>query len=228
MQVNVLQATPKPMDLISRCAGVCYGKDDISHKRVKNCFNNGHMSVFEHAVITVEVDGISRACSHQLVRHRLASFSQQSQRYTRISGDDWYVKPDAYSDTEIFELHMNGCRRAYDVSVRNGIKPEDARFLLPEATKTRLVMTCNVRELFHILDLRTDKAAQWEIRELVNKIKTQAVKVDDQWAELIGLWESRARQHEQKVQAIIEFFGADHDEELVQDATKFLDGILRR
>ena len=232
MQVKVLQATPNPMDLISRCAGACYGKDDISHKRVRRCFESGHMSVFEHVVITVEISGISRACSHQLVRHRLASFSQQSQRYTKISGDDWYVMPESIDQADrhsgLYTMELVLAAKAYQDALDDGIKPEDARFLLPEATETHLVMTCNVRELFHILDLRTDKAAQWEIRKLANEIKAQAAKVDDQWAELLELWETSIKTREEKVQAIIEFFGADHDPDLVRDATAFLDKLLRR
>ena len=174
---------------------MAYGKVDIKPDRVRRCFNAGHMSVFEHASFTVIIEGISRACSHQLVRHRLASFTQQSQRYTRIdSGDDWYVIPPAFKEHHeseyFFDRSVNETRGSYVLALASGIKPEDARFLLPEATKTTLAMTMNVRELFHFLDLRTDHHAQWEIRELANKLKDELKQHDDQWAELIGLWES--------------------------------------
>lgn len=175
MRVEVMSHTPAMLDVISRAAGTCYGKDDVSIKRVLNCLKNGHMSVFEHASITFKVYGISRACSHQLVRHRLASYSQESQRYKRyeLLGDDWYVVPpkikmnpvrlDCYRDA------MRLLSNQYNAFLLNGIPPEDARFVLPEATKTNLVVTMNLRELHHFISLRFDSHAQWEIYELAKR-----------------------------------------------------------
>ena len=135
------------------------------------------MSVFEHASVTFSIEGISRSCSHQLVRHRLASYTQQSQRYTKIdtSGDDWYVIPPAFENAgkDILDAYrdtMKNAAQEYLAALGYSIKPEDARFLLPEATKTSIVVTMNYRELFHFFDLRLDKHAQWEIRELANKM----------------------------------------------------------
>lgn len=175
MNVIIIDKTENPIDVISRAAGTCYGKDDASQKRVTSCFNKGHFGVFEHASFTARIEGISRACSHQLVRHRLASFCQESQRYTKYDpiGDDWYVMPEDFNGVQLEEFAEQDYRQAmsqyafnYRSAISNGVKPEDARYLLPEAMKTSIVMTMDVRELFHFLDMRTDKAAQWEIRNL--------------------------------------------------------------
>lgn len=191
MQVEVITATENPMDVISIAAGTCYGKSNVSHKRVETCHFSGHMSVFEHASITFKVEGISRACMAQLTRHRLASFCVESQRYCKydLSGDDWYVVPPKFeSDHPIeFAEHMGRCAGAYKGAMMAGMKPEDARYLLPEATKTNLVVTMNVRNLFHLFDMRLDRAAQWEIRELVAEMKKQAAGVSKQWRQLMEL-----------------------------------------
>lgn len=195
MQIEILSATQNPMELISLAAGTCYGKHDYKPKRVKGCFDRGHLSVFEHASITVRISGISRACSHQLVRHRVASFSQQSQRYCKIdtSKDDWYViPPEIESDKErrqVYQENMFGAALDYLFAIDDGIKPEDARYLLPEATKTELVMTMNVRELFHFFDTRLNKSAQWEIRRVASMIKNTAALINKQWQMLIEIYE---------------------------------------
>ena len=197
MEVKVLGATEAPMDLVSMAAGCCYGKRDVSHKRVLNCYRLGHMSVFEHASVTVLVEGISRACMAQLTRHRLVSFCVESQRYCRIDVDcdDWYVVPPSLEgcDMEGFAGHMNLCAGAYIGASLAGIKPEDARYLLPEATKTNLVMTCNVRELFHLFDMRLDKSAQLEIRNLAVAIKDAVANHGEQWCALMDMYESEGK-----------------------------------
>jgi len=195
VKVTVLSATEKPVDVISLAAGICYGKQDVSEKRIKHCFKSGHMSVFEHAAITFQVEGISRACMAQLTRHRLVSFCVESQRYCKydFEGDDWYVMPQSFKDDQWkddrrrFQAEMYNAARSYRKSLERGIKPEDARYLLPEATKTNLVMTMNARNLFHLFDMRLDKAAQWEIRELMQEVKRQAAAYNEQWRQVIEL-----------------------------------------
>jgi thymidylate synthase (FAD) len=195
MNVEVITATPRPMDVISAAAGCCYGKSNYSEKRVRTCYQAGHMSVFEHASATLRVSGISRACSHQLVRHRLASFNQRSQRYCKVDveSDDWYVVPERFAHDHPAEYaeHMRTCAESYACALRAGVKPEDARYLLPEATKTEIVVTMNVRELFHFLDLRESKAAQWEIRELAGAMVDALSAYDGQWLEVMNLREVR-------------------------------------
>ena len=196
MKVTVISATENPVDVIGIAAGTCYGKPDASEKRVRHCFKNGHMSVFEHASITFNVEGISRACMAQLTRHRLVSFCVESQRYNRydLSGNDWYVMPPAFKGEEwLFYNAVDECADDYQKALDMGMKPEDARYLLPEATKTNLVMTMNVRNLFHIFNMRLDKAAQWEIREVVAAMMSAASEVNDQWDALMGLYADGAK-----------------------------------
>ena len=202
MDVEIINATPNPVDVISRAAGICYGKVEPSFKRVEHCYKHEHMSPFEHASATFMVRGISRACSHQLVRHRLASYNQQSQRYCRIdvSNGDWYVKPPIFnrdddiiagSGTGFNQFYADNMRFAainYQIALDAGVRPEDARYLLPEACKTEILVTMNVRELFHFLDTRQDDAAQWEIRELAHTIEDELrICGDVQWLQLVEL-----------------------------------------
>lgn len=141
MKVHIVNATPNPMHAISAAAGMCYGKTEYSKKRVERCLINGHTSVAEHVSATFRIEGISRSCLAQLTRHRMASFSVMSQRYCTIEGDDWYVMPRSFADKGeevMFEAAMDRAQRDYLHAIEKGIKPEDARFLLPEATKTNL------------------------------------------------------------------------------------------
>lgn len=190
MKVEIVQATKDPIDIISQAAGTSYGKRDSSLKRLKHCLNNGHLSVFEHASATFYISGMSRACSHQLVRHRVASFVQKSQRYTKVEGDDWYIIPDSIRNIPYFKAYQNlmdHARTLYFELIDYGIKPEDARYLLPEATKTDITMTMNCRELFHFWDLRDDSAAQWEIRGLARDTQRELLKLDG-WYEIIDMY----------------------------------------
>lgn len=195
MEVHVLKATESPLEAISLAAGTCYGKFDFSVKRVRNCFKAGHLSVFEHASATFRIEGISRACMAQLTRHRLCSFCVESQRYCKydLKGRDWYVTPLDMMDSEgkpfsDFAKHMGACAEAYNEAVSYGVKPEDARYMLPEATKTNLVITANLRELFHIWDMRGSQAAQWEIRDLAGKMIEALAAQGWEWEYLTSLY----------------------------------------
>lgn len=188
MRIELRAATDAPMEVISQAAGTCYGKTDFPDKRVVSCYKAGHMSVFEHASVTFHVEGISRTCSHQLVRHRIASFSQRSGRYCRTDSDDWYVTPDAFSGRlkGFYDDSMRRAMRDYQDAMKAGVKPEDARFLLPEACKTEITVTMNCRELFHFLDLRQSPRSQWEIRELANALD-EALRGLPGWRQLMEL-----------------------------------------
>ena len=192
MSVTVIAATERPLDVISIAAGNCYGNPNSDHKRVARCARNGHMSVFEHASATFMLEGVSRALMAQLTRHRLASFSIRSQRYCKLEpGTEWYVIPpkvrDSYSSLIPFVSAMEESERRYFELIDDGMKPEDARFVLGEAAKTCIVVTMNVRELFHVLDLRDSQHAQWEIRECAREMESAAMKWSDQWRELMLL-----------------------------------------
>lgn len=199
--VRILTCTPDPIFAISQGAGTCYGKHDLSEKRVYNCIKAGHMSVLEHASATFLIGDISRACSHQLVRHRLASYSQQSQRYCKIdvTSDDWYVIPPDILDYEdpdgvkdLLQYYKHAMSRSayeYLTALSEGVKPEDARYLLPEACKTEIVVTMNAREFFHFLDTRVSHRAQWEIRRLAMAMRMCLAKQDGEWETLIGMYD---------------------------------------
>ena len=191
MKVTVLSATEKPVELISMAAGVCYGKCNVSKKRLETCYNSGHLSVFEHATCSFYIEDISRACMAQLTRHRLVSFCVESQRYCKydLKGDDWYVVPPSIDcmNKVWFDAKIQEDAQDYLDAIQEGIKPEDARYLLPEATKTNLVMTCNVRELFHIFDMRLDRSAQWEIRDLVKAMYEACKGINREWREVMEL-----------------------------------------
>ena len=133
---------------------------------------SGHFSTLEHVSYTFAVDGVSRALTHQLVRHRLASFNQQSQRYVKFAGDVEVVKPPtvaAQEDTSrVFDEAIDAVVDAYHKLLDAGVPAEDARYLLPNAAETKIVITMNIRELLHFLSLRCCNRAQWEILSLIH------------------------------------------------------------
>lgn len=195
MNVEVISATSRPIHLLSFAAGICYGKSDqFSEKRVKNCIKMGHTSIVEHAVVSYHIDGISRSCLAQLCRHRHISLSVQSQRYCKfdektLKGGNWYVTPPSVKvDSKTLEEYCDDmdCQlKKYINLTKIGVKAEDARFLLPESTKTSLVMSTNARELQSIMKLRLDSHAQWEIRGLANEMVAETEALDDEWKQLI-------------------------------------------
>lgn len=203
MRTGVIAKTTEfPLQLIGSVAGVSTdrsGSDKDKANRAWHCFELGHMSVFEHVSVTWKISGISRACSHQLVRHRLASFCQQSQRYVKVGTDsfDWYVIPPSIKDDDAmrdeYDNAMRQCAKCYQSLLDNGVKPEDARFALPEATKTEIVATMNLREFASFYAARTDKAAQWEIRELAEDMKLSLYVLGGEWMEIIHMIEEEQR-----------------------------------
>lgn len=192
MKVQIVSIShDRPLSFIGECAGISHGKTDPSVDRALGCWRAGHTSVLEHVTVTFRIFGISRACSHQLVRHRLASFVQESQRYTKIDlSREWYVVPPTIAESDdiydFFVEHMERCGDAYQSALDAGIKPENARYLLPEATKTNLVVTMNLREFESFYKLRSDKAAQWEIRELAGLMIRSMDGIGGEWQAIAG------------------------------------------
>lgn len=192
MDVRIITATEMPVDVIALAAGTCYGIQNTNARRVLACFKMGHLSVFEHASVTFRVEGVSRACLAQMTRHRLASYCVESQRYNRydLTDEYWYVIPEGMADKITwFRKCMRDAASAYQQALNMGIKPEDARYLLPEATKTNAVATMNCRELFHFLDMRTDGAAQWEIRDMAWRLFAKLGDHSKQWGDLMQMWD---------------------------------------
>jgi len=184
MLVQLLTHTPNPEQVVAAAARLCYADSSIGQllgqtpeqaaRLLQKILGLGHFSVLEHASFTFGIEEISRACSHQLVRHRLASFSQQSQRYVSLDQPLAGVMPDSIAADEQlsarFAGHMQAAHALYRDLLAAGIPAEDARFVLPNAAPTKLVMTMNARELHHFFALRCCRRAQWEIRDMAKEM----------------------------------------------------------
>ena len=174
MKVSLIQATPKPIETIAQIASICYDSDPTNPLGlVKHLYRNGHHSVFEHIYFTFKIEGISRACSHQLVRHRHCSFTQRSQRYCSEDGFKVILPPSigkSYLDECRYDDIARNIDETYAELQNNGIPNEDARYILPNACETSLYLSCNLRELIHMSNERLCKRAQWEIRDLVKQM----------------------------------------------------------
>lgn len=181
MDVRLLYHTPEPERAVAVAARLCYAPigaaelmdemdDDAVTKVLRVIMTSGHFSALEHASYTFAIDGVSRAMTHQLVRHRLASYNQQSQRYVSFAEEpDFIVPPRVAADPEAearFNEATAAAFAAYRALIDSGVDAEDARYLLPNAVETKIVVTMNIRELLHFFELRCCRRAQWEIREV--------------------------------------------------------------
>lgn len=208
MKVKLLAHTPEPEKVISMAAKLCYsqvGVDEIAENLTEESINKflnmlvsiGHESPIEHVTFTFGIEGISRSCSHQIVRHRIASFSQQSQRYVKLDQFEYIIPPEIEKNEEakkIFIESMNKCQEDYDKLVEilftkhyqdllnKGVNEkkaktqaekmsiEDARYVFPNACETKMVFTINARSLYNFFHHRCCERAQWEIRELATEM----------------------------------------------------------
>jgi len=146
----------------------------------KHLLESGHLSTFEHASFTFSIQGISRVTSHQLVRHRLASYTQQSQRYVRLDDHSYVTPPTVSKKAQVlatYQQAIGAAQRLYSEMLSAGIPAEDARYILPQAIETHLVMTMNGRELLHACSLRLCQRAQWEIVDLFERIRAEVTRV---------------------------------------------------
>lgn len=152
-----------------------------ARRRVKRVTGYGHMSVIEHAYFTFSIEDVSRAMTHQLVRHRVASYTQQSQRYVTYDTLKQYVTPPTIEANpeakKIFDETLESISETYKKLLDMGIPKEDARYVLPNAAKTHILVTMNARELRHFFSLRCCARAQWEIREVAMEMLKQVKKV---------------------------------------------------
>ena len=169
MNVTLIQATPNPVETIAKIASICYDSNPKNPMAlVKHLYSGGHESVFEHIYFTFKIEDISRACSHQLVRHRHCSFTQRSQRYCSEDGFQYVTPPGV--DDGLFWNDMEDLKDLYCRYQHLGVPNEDARYILPNACATSLYLSCNLRELIHMANERLCTRAQWEIRELVKEM----------------------------------------------------------
>ncbi|MCL1972677.1 MAG: FAD-dependent thymidylate synthase [Endomicrobia bacterium] len=193
MKVKLLKFTQDPEKVCAIAGRLCYsfsGIDEISEKftkeKIKELLDkiiaSGHHSVLEHASFTFGVEGVSRALLAQLTRHRIASFSVQSQRYVKFKNGVEFVTPGTIKkDKNLlkkYEEFLKNTEKLYKEYLDAGIPAEDARYILPNASSTKIIITMNARELRHFFALRCCNRAQWEIREMacrmLNLVKQEA------------------------------------------------------
>lgn len=191
MKVILLSHTPEPDKLVAAAARLCYapiGADQLletmTEKQVSRLVEDllamGHESPIEHVSFTFAIEGVSRAMSHQLVRHRLASYSQQSQRYVKENAFDYIIPPSVQANPEakeVFLRQMAAIQECYNKLITFEIPREDARYVLPNACETKIVMTMNARSLYNFFQQRLCLRAQWEIRALAEAMRQELIKV---------------------------------------------------
>ncbi len=192
LKVTLLDYTPEPEKLVAAAARLCYSSqsadeimDNFTPEKVESFVQKlvslGHESPMEHVSFTFAISGISRACSHQLVRHRIGvSFSQKSQRYVKEKQFEYVTPPKVAAKPELqekFDKAMADAQAVYEELLAAGVPAEDARFVLPNAASTSLVVTMNVRSLWHFFQLRCCNRAQWEIRALANAMLAEVREV---------------------------------------------------
>ena len=190
MEVRLLAYTPEPERLVAASCKTSTNQGDTAElydevdspeklekarKLIKAVIGMGHESVAEHASFTFSISGVSRSLTHELVRHRIASFTQQSQRYVKFEDLTAYVTPHTVENgsdevKKTYSEALEYASAAYKKLLDAGLPPEDARFVLPNAAKTNIVVTMNARELNHFFALRCCERAQWEIREMATEM----------------------------------------------------------
>ena len=173
MNVTLIRYTPEPDKLCGEAAAICTGYTGDPLKALRGALDSGHESVAEHAGFTFRIEDVSRSLLAQLTRHRLASFSVQSQRYCGIPYNMIVPESVRNASSHVYDVFLDAVassHKAYDWLIENGIPAEDARMVAPEGETTVLMMTMNARELRHFFSLRCCNRAQWEIRELARRM----------------------------------------------------------
>ena len=189
MKVELTRVTENPILAIEEAASNCYNSEATGDGKImKHCIKSGHTSVTEFCDFTFHIEGISRALSHQLVRHRMASYAQRSQRYCSEDGFD-YVKPKTIKPGEpanvIYDNAMEYLANTYKILQELGIPNEDARMVLPNACETVIEVKMNLRALMNFMNERLCTCAQWEIRELALAMKKAIVEKYPELAEYL-------------------------------------------
>ena len=191
LHVELIAHTPLPEQMCALGAKLCYAKADVEALRervsaqdqtvfLERIMQSGHLSVLEHASFTFAIEGVSRVLLAQLTRHRIASFSVQSQRYVSLAESFSYIIPPAIKalgegaqqryEAQMQQMHAWYTQWQQELGAKGESSNEDARFVLPGACETRLILTMNTRELMHFFELRCCNRAQWEIRALAEEM----------------------------------------------------------
>lgn len=179
MKVELTRITKEPILAIEEAASNCYNSEPTGDGKImKHCIKSGHTSVTEFCDFTFHIEGVSRALSHQLVRHRLASYAQRSQRYCNEDGFD-YVTPKSIESNQsaivIYKHIMETLDFNYGLLQEIGIPNEDARMILPNACETQIEVKMNLRTLMNFMNERLCTCAQWEIRNLAWEMRKQVL-----------------------------------------------------
>lgn len=191
LNVRLISHTPEPELTVATAAHMCYAGVSIedlkkkvdrayAKKLIEKLIESGHWSVLEHTSFTFGIEGVSRSLTHQLVRHRVASYSQQSQRYVDEKEFNYVVPAKIKDNKETYKKFMEiikQSQKAYSDLLKESIPKEDARFVLPNAAETRIIVTMNARSLLNFFERRCCTRAQWEIRELANEMLKQVKEV---------------------------------------------------
>lgn len=191
LKVNLISYTKDPERTIVAAIRQCYsslsGKslwdkvtDDQKSRLIKQIISSGHTSTIEHASFTFSIEGVSRALTHQLVRHRIASYSQKSQRYVKESEFEYILPSTISKDSEaekIYENELINIQDSYKKLLDLGIPAEDARMLLPNGCETKIIVTMNSRGLFNFFEERLCNRAQWEIRQMAGMMLKECKKI---------------------------------------------------
>lgn len=191
IKVKLLEHTPEPERVVAMAARLCYSPigaeelaEQLSEAKVKEMVSKmvklGHASTIEHVSFTFGIEGVSRVLTHQLVRHRIASYDQQSQRYVASYGFEYITPPTIAANSAAnkkFTDLMENIRQVYDELMAMDIPKEDARYVLANAAETKIMVTMNARSLLHFFNLRCCNRAQWEIRDMANKMLAEVKKV---------------------------------------------------
>ncbi|MGB3915768.1 MAG: FAD-dependent thymidylate synthase [Dethiobacteria bacterium] len=199
MHVELIAWTPEPERTVAAAARLCYSSasaseiaQGLSPEKTKAFITKlvemGHESPLEHVSFTFAVDGVSRALSHQLVRHRIASYSQKSQRYVDEKAFNWVIPPSLEKNPaakDLFEAQIESIRQCY-AELCAMVPREDARYILPNACETKLVVTMNARSLLHFFRVRCCRRAQWEIRSLAGIMLEEVRKVAPELFKIAG------------------------------------------
>jgi len=193
VNIVIVKHTPDPDRIVALAARRCYSslpasaiEEKLIDREIERLLgllrSRNHLSPYEHACFTFSVDGVSRALSHQLVRHRIASYSQESQRYVdylKLEELPLVIPPkirESSDAAKIFNEATNKVLEAYKKLIASGIPPEDARYVFPNAVETKLIFTLNARSLFNFFEQRCCLKAQWEIRNLAELMLKQCRK----------------------------------------------------
>lgn len=191
MKVKLISHTPEPERMVAMSARLCYspvGAEELVEKMsstqveklVGKIVEMEHLSTLEHVSFTFAVEGVSRVLTHQLVRHRIASYSQQSQRYVSEHDFEYIIPPTIAANKiakEKFEQLMKSIQGTYNELIELGVHKEDARYCLANAAETKIVVTMNARTLLHFFELRCCVRAQWEIRSLAELMLAEVKKI---------------------------------------------------